>query len=67
MLNALHLCTVHRTLVHLLCAGVPLDMDKTLEQNGVQDQDDSFYELRMDKDEYYPAIQLYYNDDLTDA
>lgn len=63
MLISLHL---HPTLVRLP-AGVPLDMDKTLEQNGVQDQDDSFYELRMDKDEYYPAIQLYYNDDLTDA
>ena len=51
----------------LIFAGVPLDMDKTLEQNGVADEDESFYELRMDKDDYYPTIQLYYNDDLTDA
>ena len=50
-----------------MCAGVPLDMEKTLEQNGIEDEDESFYELRMDKDDYYPTVQLYYNDDLTEA
>lgn len=61
-----HVCACMHASV-CVSAGVPLDMDKTLEQNGVEDEDEAFYELRMDKDDYYPTIQLYYNDDLTDA
>ncbi|XP_018095037.1 cytochrome b5 domain-containing protein 1 [Xenopus laevis] len=45
--------------------GVPLDMDKTLQENGVQDQDLEFEELKMDSDLYTPNIHLYFNDDLT--
>ena len=36
---------------------VPLNMDKTLEQNSIPD----------DYDYYYPPIYLYFNDDLTEA
>ena len=72
MISLMYVCvcsliaSLHHTPVRV-SAGVPLDMDKTLEQNGVEDEDEAFYELRMDKDDYYPTIQLYYNDDLTDA
>ena len=47
--------------------GSNLDMDKTLEANGVTDEGEDFFELRMDEDEFLPPISLYYNDDLTEA
>ena len=47
--------------------GVNLEMDKTLEQNGVIDEDEDFYKLSMNDDEFLPALHLYFNDDLTEA
>jgi hypothetical protein len=47
--------------------GTLLNMDQTLDENGIVDESDAFFELKMDKDQYLPAIQLYYNDDLTEA
>jgi len=47
--------------------GVNLDMAKTLEQNEVMDEDEEFYKLSMNDDEFLPAIHLYFNDDLTEA
>ena len=47
--------------------GRNLDMDKTLDQNGINDEDEEFYELRMNDDQYLQAIHLYFNDDLTEA
>ena len=47
--------------------GVNLDMDKTMEQNNIVDEDEEFYELGMNDDEYLQAIHLYFNDDLTEA
>ncbi|XP_043226782.1 cytochrome b5 domain-containing protein 1-like [Amphibalanus amphitrite] len=44
-----------------------LDMDKTLEQNGIPDQYQEFYKLDMDEDSYLPAIFLHYSDDLTEV
>ena len=44
-----------------------LEMDKTLEENGIIDEDEQFYNLRMKDDEFLQAIHLYYNDDLTEA
>lgn len=44
-----------------------LDMDKTLEENEIIDDDADFYTLRMRDDEYLQSIILYYNDDLTEA
>lgn len=47
--------------------GRVLDMDKTLEENGVSDEDEEFEQLCIKDDFYYPAIHLYFNDDLTVA
>eukprot|EP00794_Sanderia_malayensis_P015412 gene15412-16986_t len=44
-----------------------LDMDKTLESNGVVDESEDFYKLGMDEDLFLPAIHLYFNDDLTEC
>lgn len=45
----------------------PLDMEVTLEENGVRDETDEFVELNMDPDEHIPVLHLYFNDDLTEA
>jgi len=47
--------------------GNNLDMQKTLEQNGVKDEDEEFYELNFNEEEWLPSIHLYFNDDLTEA
>ncbi|XP_013393112.1 cytochrome b5 domain-containing protein 1 [Lingula anatina] len=47
--------------------GRNLEMDKTLEENGINDEDEEFYQLRMNDDTYLQAIHLYFNDDLTEA
>ena len=44
-----------------------LDMDQTLEENSIPDEDEEFYTLGMNDDTYLPAIHLFFNDDLTDA
>ncbi|CAH2272636.1 cytochrome b5 domain-containing 1 [Pelobates cultripes] len=46
--------------------GVPLDMDKSLQENGVQDEDEEFDQLKIDTDLFTPSIHLYFNDDLTE-
>ncbi|XP_072904832.1 cytochrome b5 domain-containing protein 1 [Hemitrygon akajei] len=46
--------------------GVKLDMDETLEENGIVDEDEMFYELQMEPDNYRQPILLYLNDDLTE-
>ena len=47
--------------------GKNLDMDKTLEENGIHDEDEVFYQLSMNDDTFLNAIHLYFNDDLTEA
>ena len=47
--------------------GTNLDMARTLEDNGVKDEDEEFYELSIRDDQFLPAIHLYFNDDLTEA
>jgi len=47
--------------------GQNLDMDKTLEENSIPDEDEQFYELGINDDQYLQAIHLYFNDDLTEA
>ena len=42
-------------------------MTKTLEQNGVKDEDEEFYELNFNEEDWLPAIHIYFNDDLTEA
>ncbi|XP_064642922.1 cytochrome b5 domain-containing protein 1-like [Lineus longissimus] len=44
-----------------------LDMEKTLQDNGIPDEDEEFYELSMDDSTYRQTIHLYFNDDLTEA
>lgn len=47
--------------------GKNLDMSKTLTENGIEDEDEEFYQLSMNDDTYLQSIQLYFNDDLTEA
>uniref|UniRef100_A0A0G4IAG7 Cytochrome b5 domain-containing protein 1 n=1 Tax=Chromera velia CCMP2878 TaxID=1169474 RepID=A0A0G4IAG7_9ALVE len=47
--------------------GKPLDMEKTLAENGVPDDRKELERLQIDPDEHTPVIQLYFNDDLTVA
>lgn len=47
--------------------GTNLNMTKTLEENGIEDEDEEFYKLGMNDDTYLQAIHLYFNDDLTEA
>ena len=47
--------------------GINLDMGKTLQQNDVMDEDEEFYQLSMNDEEFLPALHLYFNDDLTEA
>ena len=46
-------------------AFLTLIQEKTLEENGVNDEDDEFEELGIRDDYYVPALHLMYNDDLT--
>ena len=46
--------------------GKVLDMKKTLEENGIEDETDEFRKIEIPEDEWYvPAIHLYFNDDLS--
>lgn len=44
-----------------------LDMDGTLTDNGIEDDDEQFYELRIDERQFLTTLHVYYNDDLTEA
>ena len=44
---------------------VVLDMSKTLEENGVDDESDKFVDLGMDYDFYIPALHIFWMDDLS--
>uniref|UniRef100_A0A7S2F938 Cytochrome b5 domain-containing protein 1 n=1 Tax=Florenciella parvula TaxID=236787 RepID=A0A7S2F938_9STRA len=48
-------------------AFVPMDMEKTLDENGVPDESEEFDKLGIDFDYYYPVIHVYFNDDLTNS
>ncbi|PRP88786.1 hypothetical protein PROFUN_00254 [Planoprotostelium fungivorum] len=41
--------------------GKPLEMDKTLEENGIADQDVTFDQLDLPHSTYYPALHIYFN------
>jgi hypothetical protein len=47
---------------HAFC---DLDMDKTLAENGIPDEEDTFLSLGLAPDHHVPLIHIYYNDDLT--
>jgi len=47
--------------------GTPMNMEKTLEENGMKDETEEFVRLGIDPDDHIPIIHLYFNDDLTEA
>ena len=47
--------------------GRNLDMNRTLEQNEIKDDDEDFYQLSMNDDSFLQSVHLYFNDDLTEA
>nr|KAF6415439.1 cytochrome b5 domain containing 1 [Molossus molossus] len=46
--------------------GEKLNMEYTLEENGIRDEEEEFDYLNMDGTLHTPAILLYFNDDLTE-
>lgn len=44
---------------------VPLQMKKTLDENGIADESLVFERFDMDEQRYKPILHLYFNDDLT--
>jgi len=47
--------------------GKPLDMQKTLEGNGIKNETEEFLNLGLDPDDHIITLHLYFNDDLTEA
>jgi len=47
--------------------GKVLNMEKTLEENGMKDETEEFVRLGIDPDDHIPVIHLYFDDDLTEA
>lgn len=47
--------------------GLSLDMSRTLSGNGILDNDLELQQLRLDQDQFTPAILLHFNDDLTEG
>ncbi len=47
--------------------GRPLELKKTLVENGIPDQDLEFLDLGMDPDDHIVTLHLYFNDDLTEG
>jgi len=47
--------------------GKVLNMEKTLEENGITDETEEFLRLNIDPDDHIPVIHLYFDDDLTEA
>ena len=45
--------------------GKVLEMDATLQENGIPDETAECLQLGMDPEEYIPTIHLYFDDDLT--
>lgn len=47
--------------------GRVLDMDKTLDQNGIIDERDNFLRVGISETYFIPTLAMYFNDDLTVA
>ncbi|XP_028291327.1 cytochrome b5 domain-containing protein 1 [Gouania willdenowi] len=47
--------------------GRPLDMSRTLSENGIHDNTSELDQLSLDRDLFIPDLLLHYNDDLTEA
>jgi hypothetical protein len=46
---------------------VVLDLQKTLEENGIRDESAESESLGMNEDQFLPCLHVYFNDDLTYA
>jgi hypothetical protein len=46
---------------------VNLEMQKTLEENGLKDESEELSALGIDEDEFMPILHIYFDDDLTFA
>uniref|UniRef100_A0A4W3GI74 Cytochrome b5 domain containing 1 n=1 Tax=Callorhinchus milii TaxID=7868 RepID=A0A4W3GI74_CALMI len=46
--------------------GSNLNMEQTLDENDIKDEDEIFYQLQVDSETFRQAILLYFNDDLTE-
>lgn len=42
-----------------------LDTEKTLAENGIEDESEEFEALGINPQHHLPCLQIYYNDDLT--
>jgi len=60
-------CNAHAKSYTWKRLGQPLNMKKTLEENGMKDETVEFGRLGIDADDHIPVIHLYFNDDLTEA
>jgi hypothetical protein len=47
--------------------GSLLEMNATLDQNGIPDESEKFREVNDNEEDWYPVIHLYFSDDLTVA
>merc|ERR1719335_1015237 len=47
--------------------GMPLDMQSTLEDNGVKDDSAELLSVGIDPEDHVPVLHLYFSDDLTEA
>ncbi len=47
--------------------GRPLDMERTLEGNGIASEAKEFLDLGLDPDDHIITLHLYFKDDLTEA
>ncbi len=47
--------------------GKKMDMEATLDGNGIVDETEEYYKLDLDEDFYIPIIHIFYDDDLTTA
>lgn len=57
---------IHATSYTWKHLGRLLDMSKTLADNGLPDESGDFYDLSIDRHEFVPEVQVYFNDDLTE-
>ena len=44
---------------------VKIDMQKTLDQIGIPDENGLFESMGINEDQYMPTVHVYFNDDLT--
>jgi len=57
---------VHATSYTWKHLGRLLDMDRSLADNGLPDESADFFDLSIDRHEFVPEVQVYFNDDLTE-